>query len=473
MSRTSDHPRSCFTNAPVANLPNEPGQIAAPPVSTFKVVKRDDWSHKALEALLKSHNHSRHCYLAELIILMERYFLGKYLNGQRSHYQQIMPSKRWKPGESLSEKLTRCKDKETFNARFSRIGVTEILRRGHFEDFQIKNVDFKGKLYLRLIDTTRKNVSWFYRNDSAVEAFIDAAHDFYAEQLQSKRAGRKPEVWSRGKAEVMGLRKPEVEDVENPNSLLSSELTIGETNKQRTGLAIIHSSPEENQRIERRPTARKEKSELIEGTTGWQVFRLWRDTLMARDKDRCISAQPTRAQLRDAALLAERFDEYFPDVALAQFLSDATDRWGGLQRWLRDQGGVWQTLGEYPELQQLALFSDKFLTWFKRERAQEAQSMTMKPEIRKKTEYSPPSPEILPPYIGCKPVTTVGRTFQRGAEESLEYQIAAYPRSRWLCKVVPAMERLLQTHSIDLNASQDRIQELKQLPDDEIDQYCC
>lgn len=241
---------------PGGNLTNGDDGIAATKIAINNFPHVSDgnftYTQQAIEAYLLSLGIPRHSYTAELIMFMERSFKGKYLVGERSHYQRIMASASWKKADSLSEKLTRCKDKETFKNRFDRIGTTAILRREHFIRYEIRHLDFKERMYLRLVDTKHNNLSSFYRNDGVVDAFIAAAICFYREKQKTRKT--KTEITLKGKPELVVPGKPDVAYLENPKPLLNTGLTERITKKNKgNSLTLVYPAPfGKNQTIRRR-----------------------------------------------------------------------------------------------------------------------------------------------------------------------------------------------------------------------------
>jgi len=241
------------TTALLSTASSDDANAGSITVTASKHVVQSNFSHvsngnyedtqKAIEAYLITLGILRHSHTAELIMLMEKSFKGKYMKRERSHYQRIMPSANWREGDTLSEKLTRCTDKETFKRRFGRIGTSAILKREHFHDFEIRNLDFKGKIYLRLTDTTKNNLSHFYRNDALVDEFIASAIAFYREEI--KRGKHKTRTAIAGKPEVVGDGKPEVIYLENPKPLLNTEVESKSLSVKHKGtsLTLVHSCP--------------------------------------------------------------------------------------------------------------------------------------------------------------------------------------------------------------------------------------
>lgn len=66
-------------------------------------------TRKAIEAYFKSRGVPPHTHTAELIMVMERSFKGKYMKGERSHYQQIMPSASWRKNDIFGKKRATSK----------------------------------------------------------------------------------------------------------------------------------------------------------------------------------------------------------------------------------------------------------------------------------------------------------------------------------------------------------------------------
>jgi hypothetical protein len=487
--------------APELGKPQQPW-LATEALRTFDHLSEGcfNGTQRALKDYLKSKGVPAQSYTAELIMFMERSFKGKYLKNERSHHQRIMRGRgRWREGDTLSEKLTRCTDKETFKARFDRIGTTAILSRGHFEEYEVANLDFKGRLYLRLIDTNRKNLSIFYRNDGVVEEFFRTVHVFCDNQLQAAadvrwRTGKKAEVVDEAKAEVSIPTKPAVLHLENPKPLLTRDLIKEEAEARRGHLTLIYSSSGEKKKEKRvemgprpiRKARTNDRSSSCSGlgagslgaapatnTPGLEVFQLWRAAVMSHDPSVCITKSHTSAQLRSAALLKQKFDEFLPGQPLPEFFQYLTSNWPQAKKSLECMG-VWKALGDYPELPLLVEESDKVLTLYKREFQRAAKLNTKRaviaPPAQKQSQVPPP---IQPPYIGCERATAAGRTFRGVESESLEYQIVAHSRSKFGAELANIAEELLEQFSIDLPASRARIQELCKLPEHEFEKYCC
>ncbi len=462
------------------------------------------YTQRAIEAYLVSQRIYRHSYTAELIMFMERSFKGKYRKGERSHYQRIMPSASWNKGDSLSEKLTRCKDKETFKNRFDRIGTTAILMREHFIKYEISNLNFKGRMYLRLIDTTRSNLSIFYRNDEVVDAFISAAISFFQDE---QKAGKiKVEVAIDRKPELVWPGKPDVAYLENQKPLLDTELTERITkNNKGNSLALVYPAPtgkKQNPQPKRvKKTASDDSgfsnrqalelcglipeskisqanSERTENTaahrySGLDVFTLWRKATVANNPNLCIASRPTGRLIGQAITLLERFTEYFSEDQILEFFETTVKNWPSVCKELRAEG-VWQTLGTYPELPILLTNSDKVLTWYKakRDKSHEQKGLTRPANLNLQTPVKQTVP--LAPYRGCNQNTAKGRTFNNNLPESLEYQIA-YSRRFPESKSEFGSLRLvfLKKRTIDAEASEARIVELCNMSADEFDTYCC
>ena len=461
-------------------------------------------TQKALEAFLSSQGVPRQSYVAELILFMERSFAGKYRNGERFHYQRIMPSKSWREGDSLAEKLTRCKDKETFKKRFDRIGNTGILKRGHFNKFEISNLDFAGKMYLRLIDTNRGNVSLFFRNDQLADAFVKSAIAFYREELKNEKYKIRGSLT--GIAERGGGGNPEVVYLENPNPLLNTRFESENLSRKNKGttLTLVHTSPNgtnnqnppgkdrkgvedsdadhdhqlipeeygllsENKEIE--PNFGGHKVITSEKSlSGLQIFKLWRSSVLAKHPELCISDIPTNKLLKIAMDFNKRFREFFPDEPITNLFDRLTEHWITVSKCLKENG-VWQILGKYPELPNLLKQSNHVLSWYK--------SQISGPKEKKASGIAPSKmqPTHPVPFIGCINETAPGRTFVKGISESLEYLIARLENDEEFGELgqitIATNYEKLEKLSMDMAASIARIEALKALPRDEVDQYCC
>lgn len=436
---------------------------------------RYDHTEAAIESYLRSIKSPSPKYIAELVMFMERSFKGKYLKGERSHYQRIMPSSKWRPGDTLADKLTRCKDKETFKKRFDRIGSTEILRKEHFANGQIseKNLNFNGKLYLRLMDTERNNLSIFFRNDKAVDVFISTAlmhresQQRARKQLTGSGSAKKP-AWVQGeKAEVVAL--------ENPNPLQYTKEESGKNKEKHTGnsLALVHPFPfGKNQK--QTPDGNysfPQKAKLASSTStiGSNTFQLWRNAIVETHPDECISSNATKAQIDKAAELAHRFSEFFPVSQLAEFLREVSTSWISLSKHLKEDG-VWHNLGRYPELPSLVTHSDHIFTWYRKKlpkpvKPPQAAAATQEPSTKAHR------PAI--PLIGCDRTNGPGRTFRANAPESLEYMVATAPICNFPKHFVLTLMEQLKILSVDFSASEKRIAELEKMAEEEREQYCC
>jgi hypothetical protein len=477
-------------------------------VTASKHVVQSNFSHvsngnyedtrKALEAYLKSLGVPPHTHTAELIMVMERSFKGKYMKGERSHYQQIMPSASWCKDDTLSEKLTRCKDKETFKRRFDSIGTTAILRREHFTNHEIINLDFKENLYLRLIDTNHKNLLRFYRNDAVVDEFIASAIDFYREEM--KKGKRKTRTAIAGKPEVLGAGKPEVTYLENPKPLLIKRIKKEAKKNKGTSLTLVPTSPTGKNKkptpegIEERKTSefgiddyriaeecgllapniaqassRAQHRTSTNNASGVEIHRLWRNSVLARNPDIFITASPSKPLIVQAQDFCKKFVEFFEAAELSEFFDNVSANWRDACNYLKEEG-VWQKLGNYPEIPALLPHSDKILSWYKLNKASRTRQNKPVPQpIAKIENVTCPSA----PYRGCKRITALGRTFNGKDEESLEYHIAYSLLSKWSVKLIDFYRTQLKKYSIDLTASETRINVLCELLEEEFDEYCC
>lgn len=484
------------------------GVAQSPAANNFKHLSRGNYSETetAIEFFLSARKGIRpQSHVAELIMFMERSFKGKYMNGERSHYQRVMPTKSWRKGDSLSEKLTRCKDKETFKSRFDRIGTTAILNCEHFNNYQIVNLDFKGGLYLRLIDTRRGNRSHFFRNDLVVEAFIEAALDFWKTHQKIKRR-EKTGGFSIGNPDMANPTNPEVTYLENPKPLLYSEVESSKSSRRnnRTSLTLVHSSDtqEKNQDTFRgreevdvpcdiedaeevnipelvglaasnAPNGRRAHPETNKQPHGGaEVFKLWRASVLGRHPKNLITEKPPAKLLGQAAAFHKRFCEFFPASSLAHFFDYLLKNWISAAKQLKE-AGAWQTSGDYPELPFLLEISDKVLTWYKLEI--ELNERIGKESLRTRC---PPSSgaqkPATPAHIPAPNTTAPGRTFKGQCKESLEYQIAHLSKSnyKWSTDLLAADRMELQKLSIDKTASESRIAELLALSAEELEKCC-
>lgn len=389
------------------------------PKSDFGHVSHGNFkgTQKAIESFLVSKDVPRHSFTAELIMFLERSFAGKYMKGERSHYQRIMASDKWREDDTLSEKLTRCKDKETFKKRFDRIGTTAILRRSNFQDNKIKvsDSDFKERMYLRLIDTEQNNISCFYRNDVVVDAFIKSAIAFYREETKARKYKTRSAL--KRKPEVVGVGKPEVVYLENPKPLLyTKDLQERGSGKNKGNLLrLVHSSTtEKNQHIPRKGIEDKESSgfgfddqsiaeecglgpasnvvkadtEVAQHITsaklysGIEVFNLWRNSVLAEHPEECISATPTGVLRGQAANFNKSFNEFFTTDSIADFFYHLTKHWNSAIKEFKCRKLF--GYGEYPEIPWLLKNSNHALTWYKKEIADLAKSAERE---RKKAEH--------------------------------------------------------------------------------------
>lgn len=507
---------SSVTQTPMVRVMNSPSSIqknpdsVAPTASYTKVELvgfeylrgyNFDLVEEALNGYLTSEGFLPHSHSAELIMFMERSFYGKYKLGEKSHYQHILPCNSVREGDSLSEKLTRCKDKETFPRRFLPFGATTILRRHHFDKFEIGNFDFDGKLYLRLIDTKRNNRSWFFRNDSAVKSLMRLARDYYKPELSGKNG--KSRNASLTKPEVIIIRKPELVALEIPSPLLNRDGQEKETRKaKQSSLTLVHSSTiGKNQK----PTPGKTTTSYDGSTdtdewiaeqcgistingksadkekrsapshSGIETFNLWRTSVLVTHPSECITESPTKVLIGEAAKLDKRFREFYPEAPIADFFAELTTRWGTVCKELKDRG-VWQNLGPYPEIPSLHQHSNHVLSWYKNV---VSQSKSKQQGLQQSPVPGATIPEIAAPLVGCPRVTAEGRTFNRNEVESLEYQIAYrshfYPEKHRMgvLSMLSCNIQMLVKQSLNMAASNARIEQLKQIPPDELDRYCC
>lgn len=497
-----------------ANVPNDGSILVSnrvtqsPTENIFKHLSRGNYSETeiAIKFFLSAKKGIRpQSHVAELIMFMERSFKGKYMNGERSHYQRVMPTKSWRKGDTLSEKLTRCKDKETFKSRFDRIGTTAILSCEHFNNFQIENLDFKGGLYLRLIDTRRGSISRFFRNDLVVEAFIEAALDFWKTHQKIKRR-EKTGGFFIGNPDMANPTNPEVTYLENPKPLLYSEVESSKSSRRnnRTSLTLVHSSDtqEKNQDTFRgreevdvpcdiedaeevnipelvglaasnAPNGRRAHPEANKQPHGGAaVFKLWRTSVLGRHPKKIITEKPPAKLLGQAAAFYKRFCEFLPASSLAHFFDYLLENWTSAAKRLKE-AGVWQTSGDYPELPFLLEISDKALTWYKLEI--ELNKRLEKESIRSRCPPSTGAQKTAnPARIPARKTTAPGRTFKGQCEESLEHQIAYLSRSNnnWDADLLNAYRMELQKLSIDQTASEFRITELLALSEEELKKCC-
>jgi hypothetical protein len=475
----------------------------------FRHVSDGNWPYtlKALEAYLASQGVPRHTYTAQLIMVMERSFYGKYRKGERSHYQRIMPDGKWRKGDTLSEKLTRSKDKETFKERFDRVGTTATLSRQHFDNYQIRNLDFKERAYLRLIDTNNGNVSIFFRNDAVADAFIKSALAFHREQLKVKRY--KTLSVSAGKPAVVYLENPKpllyTEGVQeragrNKNILLTlvqptygknkpQNQTPNPTDKETEGsgfgfsdqqvmesVGLCDSGTEQYKSVSRPRSAKPSNG----AGTGAGVFKLWHESVAPKHPEELISAIPTPRDTHVAATICQKFNEFFPTEHVSDFFECLAANW---KKARTESFPKWQlkNFGPYPTLSQLLSNWNPLLTWYKNERnrvakvaeaarvSQERLQQQSQVEVRKST------PRPLAPFIGCELITASGRTFRQPCVESLEYQIAfdIDIGSRYGMSLRHTLKQLLKDRSIDMAASEARIEELRKMPPEEAEKYCC
>ncbi len=494
----------------------ETTQISVPP--NFKhITDTFAYTKLAIEAYLVSQGVQKHSHVAELIMFMERSFAGTSLKGERSHYQHIMPCKGWRKGDTLSEKLTRCKDKETFKGRFDRIGTTAILTGEHFEDRKITNLDFKERMYLRLIDTNHNNLSRFYRNDAAVEAFIEQALSFYSAQLKAKRRARKPVVLGTGKAEEVNPGKPAMVYLENPKPLLIKGIHKEETKKTQNSLKLVHSSPTGEKPIpipipiptpvgikniktsdygfgpepktSQSGFSYQSKSKMpkaggamhdtsVKGTSGLDVYKVWRTSVLASHSEIFITENPSKKLVGQANFFYQKFSEFSQDIPLVDFFDHLIKKWDAAAEYLKESG-VWQKPGDYPEISFLVTHSDKTLSWYKSEikyHLMYIESMKKQPT---KDEVCTSSKTAS--MSDSNSVAVLGRTFQGGSPETLEYQIARCLKdssclkdsNSWAANRAVSCRINLKKLSVDLTASKDRIEELCKLTLEELEMINC
>lgn len=501
--------QKAFTNLPNAGSILVSNGVAQSPTSNnFKHLSRGNYSETkiAIEFFLSAKNGIRpQSHVAELIMFMEHSFKGKYMNGERSHYQRVMPTKSWRKGDTLSEKLTRCKDKETFKSRFDRIGTTAVLRCEHLNNYQIESLDFKGGLYLRLIDTRRGNISRFHRNDLVVEAFIESALDFWKTHQKIKRR-EKSGVFSIGKPDMANPTNPEVTYLENPKPLLYSEVESSNSSKRnnRTSLTLVHSA--DTQEKNQNPFRGREEMDVpcdiedaeeanipeligltasnasngrrthpetnIQSHSGAAVFKLWRTSVLGRHPEKIITAKPSAKLLGQSAAFYKRFCEFFPASSLSHFFDYLSENWISAAKELK-AAGVWKISGDYPELPFLLEISDKALSLYKLE----IELNKRRDKEGARTRCSPSAgvqKTVTSARISARNTTAPGRTFNGQCEESVEYQIAAFSKSNdeWSAGMVKSNRVVLQRLSIDLIASEARITELLALPDEELEKCC-
>lgn len=466
--------------------------------SDFNYLSKGNWSHtkKALESYLMTQGVRPQSYTAELIMFMERSFQGKYRKNERCHYQRITP---WpnRVGDSLSEKLTRCKDKETFKNRFQTIGATAKLRREHFDNGVISPKDFQGRLYLRLIDTQRNNVMWFFRNDDFVDAFIGAALNYYSEKMLGLK---KIPAAPMGNPGVGPGGKPELIYLENPKSLLTikeSELQT-EKNKKKVSLTLVHSSltgkshlhsPGEENLISNSGMKASSgdaphswggaKPVKPNQNVGRIIYGQWRGSVLAHHPELCISEKPTGQEIGQAKAFYEKYMEFFPTTPFADFINHVVERWIGATKALNSDG-VWQTFGRYPEIRDLLLHASKILSWYRLNAFPKktdttkggALSDAAPPDIPPETKENPVPPV---PFAGCSRVTEAGRTFIKHEPESLEYQFVSFESlgMKFGGGISKVLWEKLKTLSKNIAASELRINELRELPADEFQKYCC
>jgi len=506
-------------------LPDAYGSSSEASIAVGKVTKSDfshvpngnfTGTHNAIEAFLVSKGVPKQSYTAELIMFMERSFSGKYRKGERSHYQQIMPSATWRKGDTLSEKLTRCKDKETFKSRFDRIGTTAILKREHFDNREISSLDFRGRMYLRLKDTKRDNLSLFYRNDELVDDFIKSAIAFHQDQLRGKKYITRRAL--SGKAEVVEVRKPEMVCLENPKPLLYTEVDSRRHSGKNKGnsLRLVHSSPDgRNQNQPWKGVIDKETSGLgdyekqiaieagilpdtdnnnglvqhissVNSYSGEDVFNLWHRAVSVEHPDKCISANPRGKQTGQATTFYKRFNEFFPTTSIADFFDHLAKNWSGAHKYLT-KAMCWGH-GGYPELPWLVMDRncDHVLTWYREEMKSAAKEVKWKREVQERS-----SEQTLPPQESTKSsgvsvshrtadrTPPTGRTIRSGAKLSLEHDIAwsvrqgrsaPGPKHALRDRMLEiALRKQLQALSSDVAASDARIEELLAMTDDEFD----
>lgn len=480
------------------------------PKSDFGHVSHGNFkgTQKAIESFLVSKEEHRQGHVAELIMFMERSFAGKYMKGERFHYQRIMASDKWRKGDTLSEKLTRCKDKETFKKRFDRIGTTAILRRSNFHDNEIKisESDFKERMYLRLIDTEQNNISMFYRNDAVVDAFIKSAIAYYREKTKAEKYKTRSALAR--KPAVVGGGKPEVVYLENPKPLLyTKDLQERGSGKNKGNLLrLVHSSTtEKNQHLPRNGLEDKEASGfgfddkqaaiavgLIPDTkendgalqhtssakslSGFEVFKLWRKSVLAKHPDEFISEEPTGKLIGQAAIFFKRFNEFYPVDSIADFFDHLAENWVTACKDYKDRG-IWQKLGKYPEISNLLEHSNHILTSYMQQKQECSNKAIPVPEI----EHFIPNPPR--PYKGCDLVLSNGCTPSQ-YEMSLEYLIATHILIRIRLNrgknYVSDGENYenkfrgeVKESTIDILASEARILELTLMPESEFIKYCC
>jgi len=464
----------------------------------------------AIETFLLSLGRPKQGNLAELIMLMERSFSGKYRKGERSHYQQIMPSENWRPGDSLSEKLTRCKDKETFKNRFDFIGTTAILSRNNFDGFEVCKLDFDGRMYLRLIDTKRNNRSNFYRNDALVDAFIQSAIDFYRGGLKKRRIKTGSPLSEN--PVMVGSRNPEVVRLENPKPLLYTEFESRKNSRKSKGtsLTLVHSSnttiDQELPRKEIENTRASDfslyyqqaaeecglisESEVVMGSaeaeqdaeaarpfSGQDGFNALRISILSKFPQLCISEKPKVSEISQFNSFVDRFGEFFPKVSIADFFKHLTENWIRACKYFKSTN-AWSIRGEYPEIGSLLKHSNHVLSWYLQEIEKSENNNHKKVESLLSFEPQSEQPKkVAAPLKHCEKINGPGRTFVGNHPESLEYQIAVahgFDQSiDWVRDFLKILNEQIAELSCDAHASKARIEELINMQSDECEKYCC
>lgn len=263
--------------------------------------------------------------------------------------------------------------------------------------------------------------------------------------------------------------------LENPKPLQYTKEESGKNKEKHTGnsLALVHPFPYgKNQK--QKPDENysfPQKAKLASSTSsiGSNTFQLWRNAIVEKHPDECISSNATKAQIGMAAELAQRFSEFFPASQIAEFLREVSTSWISLSKHLKEDG-VWQNLGRYPELPSLVAHSDHIFTWYRKKSPKPVkppQAAAAKQEPSIKTHR----PSI--PLIGCDTTNGPGRTFRANASESLEYIVATAPTCNFPKHAVVALMEKIKTLSVDFAASEKRIAELEKMSPEEREQYCC
>lgn len=173
-----------------------------------------------------------------------------------------------------------------------------------------------------------------------------------------------------------------------------------------------------------------------------------------------------------------RFEEFFSTEPITDLFDYLSSHWIRVCKDLK-KNGVWQNLGDYPEIPTLLKHSDHLLSWYKQETGSKDSCVPeKKPQgpFSEETSSKPPGKPAIP-YIGCSREIAPGRTFQGNDPESLEFQIAFLGRGDVVDELNQGLINICHKHlerlSMDMVASNARIEELRAMPQDALEECCC